>query len=166
MSSVNLNGALSSGFFQNLSATDDQPLTPAELAASDAASAYNSATTTGSVAQPHHHGALFQKIQQSVLSALESAGTSGSSDPNSIIQSAILNAINGGTGSDSDGDSDGSSPTTGADSPDSPTAFFQALQQYGISQDQFAQDLKAAFQQANGGQNSQDLTGLLVNTTG
>jgi hypothetical protein len=97
---------------------------------------------------------LFQQIQQSVLGALQSAGSNSSSNPNQIIQQAITNLLqqNASTSSsdpDSDGDSDAAGSTeSGTASASSPQDFFQTLQSYGVDAQQFHSDFLSAINTA------------------
>jgi hypothetical protein len=91
----------------------------------------------------HKHGKLFKQIEQSVTSALQSAGPTA--DPNKVVQDAITKVLNGSStpkataGADPDDDNDGTQQT-----------FVQTLQAFGITPDQFRTDLAAALQNAKG----------------
>jgi hypothetical protein len=93
----------------------------------------------------HKHGKLFKQIEQSVTSALQSA--SPTADPNKVVQDAIAKVLSDSSASsqatvtsDADADSDGTQQT-----------FVQTLQAFGITPDQFKNDLTAAMQSARGG---------------
>jgi hypothetical protein len=112
----------------------------------------------------HKHGKLFKQIEQSVTSALQSAGPTA--DPNKVVQDAITKVLNGSSaskataGAEADADNDGTQQT-----------FVQTLQAFGITPDQFRDDLAAALQNARGG-STNDATvssfpqGLFVDTAG
>lgn len=113
----------------------------------------------------HHHGhggngAAFKKIEDAVTSALQSAQSDGSADPNQVIEDAIAKALGGGDGTAPAG-TDPSTQTNPA-APDSTAgtddggpsrqAFFQMLKQFGVDPKQFRSDLMAAVKDAQGGQ--------------
>jgi parvulin-like peptidyl-prolyl isomerase len=155
-------------------------------AASTVAAGANAAAAnvTQSVHGGHHHhhgggggggGQLFQKIQQSVLSALQAQSqnqTPGSVSANQTVQSAIgqvlqarFSSANGPTAttppqeSDENGDTDVDSTSV--------QQFFQQLQSYGVTPEQFRQDFRSAMQQTGQSSNPSQITaiplGLLVN---
>jgi hypothetical protein len=116
---------------------------------------------------------MLGKVQDAVTSALQSAQSDPSADPNQTIQDAIAKvfqqngargpggaqgATGGGgprpPGPDGDGDgANGSAQGSSETGSSKMQAFFQTLQdQYGISADQFRQDFQSAVQQARNGQ--------------
>lgn len=156
-------------FFQSLSGTG-----ASQTSATGASTGTSSTTAPGTTAQAitqaaqsigqalpsghhHHHGGALKQIQDAVTSALQSAQSTGSaSSPNKIVEDAIAKVLgNNNTGvsstrQDADGDNDGS---TGAST--SATAnmqsFFQTLQSFGVSPQQFQQDLLSAVKDAQNG---------------
>jgi len=165
-----------SGITQGLAQTAQTVLSNAGSALTAGANAAASAATQAVQGGHHHHGGgggkLFQKIQQSVLTALQAQSqTPGNVSANQTVQSAIgqilqarFNSVSGGNAS--------SSPTTeepGDTDVDSGSVqqFFQQMQSYGITPEQFRQDFLNAMQQsgqnASNGQATAIPTGLLVN---
>lgn len=167
-------------FLQGLSQYDQSPATSiasgtgstGSVDTTGDANTQTSAATQG--AQGHHHhgggsggnGEFFQKIQQAVSSALQSAQSSGStSDPNQIVENAIASVL--GTGSSSNSSSsasgttaaDGSTSTTTNSNAGSTTtpgtspqeAFSNLLQSAGITAQQFHADFLSAVKDAQGG---------------
>jgi hypothetical protein len=110
-------------------------------------------------------GAVIKQIQQAVTKALQSSGPT--SDPNKVVQDAITSVLKqggpkqqGAAGSDADGDDDGTQQT-----------FAQTLSAFGITPEQFRNDLAAALQNARpAGANGANVTsfppGLLVDAAG
>lgn len=154
-------------------------------ATSAAQSIAQAAQSVGQVAQSisqafhghhHHHGALKQ-IQDAVTTALQSAQSSGSnSDPNKVVEDAIAQVLGNNNsavsaiGGDGDGDNDASGTST---SPAINTQnFFQTLQSFGVSPQQFQQDLLSAVKDAQNGTVNPSTafqsfpTGSILNTVG
>jgi murein L,D-transpeptidase YcbB/YkuD len=132
-------GALTSGITSGFSAI------PLDLAATNGAAAPTKASAK-SAGQSSAQTALFQKIQQSVLSALQSADSSNSNaDPNQIIQQAIAGVFQQ---SNSNGIS---SPQSSSNNAESPQTFFETLQQYGISPQDFRNDYASALKSSQNG---------------
>ena len=127
-------------------------------------------STPGSVdgSSSSAQGGFFKQLQDAVTGALGS--TSNTTDPNTLIQAAIKQLFAGQSPStssttgntaapttDRDGDSDGS--TSASDSTDSTnaaapqSAFSQLLNSFGVSSQQFQQDVQTALQSSssNGG---------------
>ena len=172
MSAISNNG-IAQGLFlgtQNISASD--PSTEQQPSSTTSAASIAPATQDGQqtpVSGHHHHhgggggGGMFKKIEQAVTSALQSAQSNSSADPNQIVQDAIAKAFQADgkaqgqtqanpTGSDPDGNGDGSANGTGSASGTSSTnGFLQTLQSYGISPQQFHADLLAAVQATQAG---------------
>lgn len=95
----------------------------------------------------HHHGALKQ-IQDAVTNALQSAQASGSnSDPNTIVEDAIAQVLgnNNAAVSSTSGSNESTSPTINTQN------FYQTLQSYGVTPQQFQQDLLSAVKDAQTG---------------
>jgi len=121
---------------------------------------------SGGQFDPSPDANLFQSIQQSVTSALSSAQGNSAADANQVVQQAISQAIQqSGTGSTSSTGNDGGT--------DSTQSFFDTLQSYGISPQQFQSSFLSAVQQAQqgGGIDTSSVfsgfpTGLSVNTAG
>jgi hypothetical protein len=118
-------------------------------------------TTTPPAAHARHHhhrhgGGLFARIEEAVTRALGSAGTGDSSaDPNQVIQDAIASVIK------DSGAAPAASPAPGAvasaaqgSTEATQQAFLTALQNHGITPEQFYQDLKAAVEGARNGPTS------------
>jgi hypothetical protein len=159
--------------------TAGSALANAGSAVTSGADAVASAATQAVQGGHHHHGGgggggkLFQKIQQSVLTALQSqAQTPGNVSANQTVQSAIgqilqarFNSAAGGAAS-STASTDEEPGDTDVDST-SVQQFFQQLQSYGVTPEQFRQDFLSAMQQsgqtASNGQAAAIPTGLLVN---
>jgi hypothetical protein len=157
--------------------TAGSALANAGSAVTTGANAVASAATQAVQGGHHHHGGgggkLFQKIQQSVLTALQSqTQTPGNVSANQTVQSAIgqilqarFNSAAGGAASstastnEEPGDTDVDSTSV--------QQFFQQLQSYGVTPEQFRQDFLSAMQQsgqtASNGQAAAIPTGLLVN---
>jgi hypothetical protein len=96
----------------------------------------------------HHRGNDFQKIQDAVTTALQSAQSSGNStDPNKVIESAIAQVLGGPNAAANAANATGATSTQ-------PT-FAQTLQSFGVNPQQFHNDFLAAVQDAQGGQTSQ-----------
>jgi hypothetical protein len=140
------------------------------------ANAAASAATQAVQGGHHHHGGgggkLFQQIQQSVLSALQAQSqTPGNVSANQTVQSAIGQILQSRFSS-----TPGSSPSS-TNTPEDPgdsdvdsgsvQQFFQQLQTYGVTPEQFRQDFMNAMQSSGtagpGGQTAAIPTGLLVN---
>ena len=127
----------------------------------------------------HHHGGgggqFFQKIESAVSSALQSAQSNGSSDPNKVVEDAIASVLKQGRPGGQPGGPDGTpgtpgtpggTPPAGQDGGTSTTApaggqagdasaarqaFEQLLQSHGIDAQQFHDDFAAAIRDARGG---------------
>lgn len=147
-----------------------QSLSPGNQTSATTAAASNSSQSvsgqiTGAGGGHHHHhggGGAMKQLQDAVTNALQTAQSSGSSaDPNKIIEDAIAKLLqndNGattgttqGAAADPDGDGDGSAGATGAPGT-SAQSFQQLLQSFGVSPQQFHQDLLSAVKDAQGGQ--------------
>ena len=130
----------------------------------------NDGSTGSAVQGAGHHGhghggkgALFQKVASAVTDALQAAQSDGNSDgTDQIIQNAISQVLGGTNGSTTD-------PSTTAPAADptasgaasaqadgnsgSPAAsFFQTLQGFGVTPEQFRKDFLAAVQGSKGTQ--------------
>jgi len=169
MSLISLSGI--SGLVQ----TAGTALGNAGSAVTTGANAVASAATQAVQGGHHHHGGgggkLFQKIQQSVLSALQAqTQTPGNVSANQTVQSAIGQILqarfNSAAGSNASSSTTEEPGDTDVDST-SVQQFFQQLQSYGITPEQFRQDFLGAMQQsgqtASNGQAAAIPTGLLVN---
>jgi hypothetical protein len=156
-------------FLQGLSSSS--PASATSASSSTTASALTGASTTAGKTKGHHHGssAAFEKLLQTVTTALQSAQSSGSTaDPNQTIENALEKIFKNGTAGSTAGSSTAGSGTAGsgtaaATAPattaagDTSTAdaakqsFLSTLQSFGVTPQQFQQDLATALQQANGG---------------
>lgn len=153
----------------------------ASSVAAGASAAASSASQSVQGGHHHHHhgggggGQMFQKIQQSVLSALQaqSQSTTNSASTDQTVESAIGQVIQGQfsatSPSTSSSTSTAQSPDTDVDS-GSVQSFFQQLQQYGVTPEQFRKDFLSAMQQSGqggqpgaNGQTTPVPLGLLVN---
>ena len=192
MSQVSQISTANQGLYQLLQELRAEQQSQAATASSTTA-ATAAATDVSQAVQPtqhhHHHGhgkaAMFKKIEATVTSALQSAQSDPTADPNQVIEQAIakffkdngitprMPGANGETGaSDNDGDDNAqtnSQPTTANDA--ARQAFAQLLGNFGVSPEQFRQDFLAAIKDAQGGQVDantafQSFTpGAIVNTT-
>lgn len=150
-----LSGNSSAASASSTSATSGTGATStAQSIAQAAQSVGQAAQSIGQALHGHHHrhGALKQ-IQDAVTTALQSAQSSGSnSDPNKVIEDAIAQVLGGGSGAASatdGGDTDASAAST---SPAINTQnFFQKLQAFGVTPQQFQQDLLLAMRDAQNG---------------
>lgn len=132
----------------------------------------------------HHHGAggghssRIQQLQAAVTSALQSAQSDPSADPNQVVESALASIFKNGLNASSSTSStsnpnetsdDATGQTTDADTQQA--SFAQTLQEYGIDSSQFQQDFQTAVQQAQGGQINPNTAfqsfppGVIVDTT-
>jgi len=165
-----------SGIAQGLTQAAQTIAAGANSAASTVAAGANAAASTASQAvqggghHHHHHGGggqLFQKIQQSVLSALQSQSQSTSNvSADDTVQSAIGQVLQSRFSS-ANATPDSESTDSDVDST-SVQQFFQKLQSYGVTPEQFRKDFVNAMQQQGGqsGGNSQTTPvplGLIVN---
>jgi hypothetical protein len=163
MSTINISETGLSSFIQNIAAGGASP--PADqTGATSATSAVSAADPTGSgesssqkAHRGHHHGhgQQFSKIEDAVTSALQSAQSDPSADPNKVIEDAIAKVFQGGN---NPGDPPGetSTPPGATDSTNSAASqsreqFFQTLQSLGVDPAQFHKDFAAAIQDARGG---------------
>jgi hypothetical protein len=164
MSSLSSVGQSLAQYLQSLS-TNSQSQSIA-TAAADSATAASSGQQVEGAAHHHHghgHGGDFQKLEQAVTTALQMASASGSTaDPNQTIADAIAQvfgnnnsaATPGSTttttpaATTGDGDTDAAGQTEGGEAQQS---FFQTLQAFGVTPQQFQQDLLSAIQNAQGG---------------
>jgi hypothetical protein len=175
-----------SQFIQSLQSSNSSSSTSGSSNANSALSSISQdiAKLTGHAGKHHQH-ALFKKISDAVVGALNSTSTASAgsavygpnppssattTDPNQKIENAIVNILKSTTNttnssgmvSDPDGDDDNST------SPGQ--ALLQSLQQNGVTPQQFRNDLLAALQQTQGSTQSfgpleaNFPTGLLVNT--
>jgi hypothetical protein len=166
VSSVGGNAQSLYQFIQSLSGTTQSPSTGATSGATSSTTSNSATQTIAQAAQSigqalqgghhHHHGGALKQIQNAVTSALQSAQSNGStSNPNKIVEDAISqvlgnnNAAVSPTGTDADGDGPGASMPTSAAS--RTQAFFQTLQSFGVSPQQFQQDLLSAVKDAQNG---------------
>jgi hypothetical protein len=161
-------------FLQGLSSSS--PASATSASSSTTASALTGASTTAGKTKGHHHGssAAFEKLLQTVTTALQSAQSSGSTaDPNQTIENALEKIFKNGTAGSTAGSSTAGSGTAGSGTAGSGTAaatapattaagdtstadaakqsFLSTLQSFGVTPQQFQQDLATALQQANGG---------------
>jgi hypothetical protein len=167
MSSVSSVGGGAQGIYQFI-----QSLTGASPSAATGAASGTSSSAIQTIAQAaqsigqamqggghhHHHGGALKQIQDSVTNALQSAQSNGSTaNPNKIVEDAISqvlgnnNAAVSPTGTDADGDGDGSGGSTPTSAAAKTQAFFQTLQSFGVSPQQFKQDLLSAVKDAQNG---------------
>lgn len=124
-------------------------------------------------AQHHHHrghghGALFEKLGEAILSALQSAQSNGSSevDPNQVIEDTITKFLQDnnitlpgrGAGvpprapdADREGDTNAGGQAQTARNPQV-RAFFEALRTFGVDPQQFRKDFMTAIKNARGGE--------------
>jgi hypothetical protein len=152
-------------FFQSISSSSQCQPTSASTSASAADSTAAADSSQQVHGSGHHHhggggeggGAFFQKIQQAVTNALQSAATSGTSaDPNTTIEDAIAQIFQNNPTSPSsstatdESDSDGA--TTSETDASNPQSFIQTLQSYGVDPQQFHQDFMTAIKNAMNGQ--------------
>jgi hypothetical protein len=164
-----------SGISQGLAQSAQTMSNGIASAASIVAAGANAAGSTGTQAVHgggHHHGGgkLFQQIQQSVLSALQSQSQTPSTvSSNQTVQSAIGQVLQGRFSSANGATSETANSEPGDTDVDSNSVqqFFQKLQGYGVSPEQFRGDFLNAMQQQGGqagagGQTAVPL-GLLVN---
>jgi hypothetical protein len=205
MSSISSTGQGLFQYFQQISGNNStsQPASTPTVSSTDGTTTTtdpSAATSTGAVHHGHHHhgggggggkSGLMQQIQSAVTSALQSAKTDGSSDPNQIVEDAITkvlkNAGNGAGGTsatgtsgtasatdpDGDGDNDAGAGATSASS-SAKDSFFQALQSVGIDPQQFHSDFAAAVKQVQAGGDASDAStafqnfppGVMVDTMG
>ena len=142
-------------------------------AAVSPANAGNSNTITNQDVQGAHrrnreNSALFSKIDSAVTSALQSAQSNGSSDPNKVVQDAIAKVFKdnnitpptpsaNGRVSASDPDGDGDSHVAGhfgTNDNSAQQSFLQTLQSFGVNAQQFRNDFLTAVKDAQAGQAS------------
>jgi hypothetical protein len=152
-------------FLQSLTAsqTGSASSSNASSSSSTVSSALNSlAQAIGGGHHHHSHGTAngFSKLAQAVTNVLQSAQSTGStSDPNQTIISALEKIFknSGSVGSTYDTDSsdntgDGDASSTTNDISSAQQSFLQTLQSFGVSPQQFQQDLTTALKDAQGGQ--------------
>lgn len=171
-----------SGMTQWLQQIAQQQSTQAVQTAA-AASTSSATGTTGSIASTgsqagsgsqgvhhghHHHGGggggnFFSQIQQTVTSALQSAQSNGTSDPNEVVEDAFTSLLKnmgfgtnsaaaGTTNSSAGTDSDAADASGRVDSGNSAQQTFQSLlQSVGVSPQQFQSDFLTAVKEAQGG---------------
>ncbi len=168
-----ISGLSGSGMTQWLQQIAQQQSTQAvqTAAAASTSGAAGSIASTGSQGVHrghHHHGGggggsnFFSQIQQTVTSALQSAQSSGTSDPNEVVEDAITSLLkNMGIGSnsaaagttnslvDADSDADASGAVSSGNS--AQQSFQSLLQSVGISPQQFQSDFLTAVREAQGG---------------
>ena len=182
MSAISGVGQGLSAYFQSLSVsnpaaassapvTDPSNATAAASVAAASIAADSSAGQGQEVSGHHHHhgghggggGALFKNIQAAVSSALQSAQSDNSADPNQVVEDAIAKVLQqkGGQSSSATGttgtDPNGNGATQAAAPSDGTTnsarqSFFQTLKSYGIDPQQFCSDFLAAVKDAQNGQ--------------
>ncbi len=133
--------------------------------AASASSNSSAGSLSGTSGHHHHHGGGFAKLADAVTNALQSAangsGGSISTDANQTITQALTKIFQNGSlgsvsGTDSDGDNDGSGAATGtasgANSTDTtnglPASFVQTLKSFGVTAQQFQNDLTTALKTA------------------
>jgi len=162
MSSISATGLSLSSFFQGASVGANAQTTQA--AATSSASGTDPTSTAQSTEGHHHHhgsGGSFGKIEQAVTSALQSAQSNSSEDPNTIIKDAIAKVLQSSTtatsatttSSATPADSDGDADTGATDQTDANGQGFTALlQSLGVNPQEFHSDFLAAVQAAQGGQ--------------
>jgi hypothetical protein len=162
-----------SGIAQGLTQAAQSVAAGVTSAASTVAAGANAAASTTTQAVHggghHHHGGgghLFQKIQQSVLSALQAQSQSTSNvSADQTVQSAIGQVLQARF-SNANQTTDAESPDEDVDS-NSVQQFFQKLQSYGVTPEQFRKDFLGAMQQSgqsgSNGQTTPVPLGLLVN---
>ncbi len=173
MSAINGSGNGLFQFLQQLSGNTSASSTPTVASAAGVTTPTSGQAVSGASHHHKHGGGGFKKIEDAVTSALQSAQSNSSSDPNQIIEDALAKVLsadptasnpatsanaNGVTpAADSDGDTN-SSGTSNAASATSTTpssakqSFFQTLQSFGVSPQQFHSDFLAAIKDAQGGQ--------------
>ena len=167
VSSVGGNAQSLYQFIQSLSGTTASQSTGA-TSGTAASPTSNSATQTiaqaaqsigqalqGGQHHHHHHGGGLQQIQDAVTNALQSAQSNGStSDPNKIVEDAISQVLgnnNAAVSSTTSGTAAAASGTTSTSAAANTQAFFQTLQSFGVSPQQFQQDLLSAVKDAQNG---------------
>lgn len=126
----------------------------AQSIAQVAQSVGQAAQSIGQAVHGHHHhqGGALKEIQDAVTTALQSAQSSGSNaDPNKIIESAIAQVLSGGSGAASGTDSDGDNDASATAPTINTQNFFQKLQAFGVTPQQFQQDLLSAVKDAQNG---------------
>ncbi len=107
----------------------------------------------------HHNGSdFFGKIQQTVVTALQAAKTSGSTeDPNQVVEDSIASLLkNMGVGANSaaglaDGNTNTNETGSAVSTASTQQAFQTLLQSEGISPQQFQADFLAAIKDAQNG---------------
>lgn len=123
-------------------------------------SAASTTSGTSSATHSHHHRTAMKLIQSAVSQALQQAQTTGTSeDPNKIVEDAIASVFKNGltspsetTASDTLAGQSADDPGTSNNLPDASTStFLQALQNFGITPQQFQQDFTAAVKDAQNG---------------
>lgn len=159
-----------SQFYQQISGATASPAAAAP-AAVDSATVTDPAADTTQAAQAsghHHHGhggGLFKKIESAVTTALQSAQSDPSADPNKVVEDAIAkvfkdNGVTPPNGTDAsagvkpndpDGDGDQDASGQGGGVSSAKSAFAQTLQGFGIDPAQFHSDFLAAVKDAQNG---------------
>ena len=125
---------------------------------SASSSAISTAVASGKTRGHHHHGDTsgFAKLLQTVTTALQSAQASGSTtDPNQTIESTLEKIFKNGIAGSTAGTSTKAAATpaeTNATTDSAKQLFVDTLKSFGVTPEQFQQDLTTAFQQASGGQ--------------
>lgn len=165
VSSVGGNAQSLYQFIQSLSGT-----TPAQStgATSGTAASTTTSSATQTIAQAaqsigqalqgghhhHHHGGGLQQIQDAVTNALQSAQSNGSTaNPNKIVEDAISQVLgnNNAAVSPTGTAAAGATASTSTSAASRTQAFFQTLQSFGVSPQQFQQDLLSAVKDAQNG---------------
>jgi len=166
---------ISQGIMQAAQSVAGAASSTASTATQDANSA--ASTVAQSVHGSHHHrhggggaGHLFQKIEHSVLSALQSQSQNPTAQSeNQTVQSAIAQVLKARFSNTAGSASTSSQPPDNTDVDHvSVQQFFSQLQSYGITPEQFRQDFLSAMQQQSGQNSTNNQTtpvplGFLVN---
>lgn len=162
MSSVSGIGGNAQSIYQFIQSLSGNTSTPSTSSTTSTSSAISSAAQTiaqaaqgiGQAMQGghhHHHGGALKQIQNAVTNALQTAQASGSnSDPNTIVEDAIAQVLgnNNAAVSSTPGGADASASTSPAINTQN---FFQTLQSFGVTPQQFQQDLLSAVKDAQSG---------------
>ncbi len=144
-----------SQFVQNLVSNNASPASSSNT---------SSGTTTATHGHHHHGGGGFQKLADAVANALQSAASNSSggttTDPNQTITAALTkifqNGSLGGT-DDTDSSTDSTDSTTNnatpgaagtTSTPGLPPALVQTLQSFGVTAEQFQNDVTTALKNA------------------
>jgi hypothetical protein len=133
-----------------------------DATASDAASTLIAGVQVSKRGHHQHCSGQASKIESAVAGALQNYN--GSGDVNQVVESAIASTLQGGNGTSTSSSTAGQAASTvqkfGSD-PAANAAFVQLLQQYGISPQQFQDDVQTVYQ--NAGQTPPDVSQIFKN---